>query len=64
MLPKPIIVTPNADGEPRGYRFRARVHVGRLISGVVDPTSVASPAGLDAMLDVSRIELQGWLDAA
>ena len=43
MLPDPIIFTPDALGERRGYRFRARVHVGRLISGVVDPTSVASP---------------------
>jgi hypothetical protein len=46
MLPEPIIFTPDADGERRGYRFRARVHVGRLISGVVDPTSVASRVGI------------------
>jgi hypothetical protein len=47
MLPDPIIFTPDASGERRGYRFRARVHVGRLISGVIDPTSVASPAGFE-----------------
>jgi hypothetical protein len=64
MLPEPIIFTPDAAGERRGYRYRARVHVGRLISGVIDPASVASPAGPDAMLDVGRIEFEGWLDAA
>jgi hypothetical protein len=25
---------------------------------------LASPAGLNGMLDVGRIELEGWLDAA
>jgi hypothetical protein len=64
MLPEPIMLTPEVDGERRGYRFRARVHVGGLISGVIDPTSVAYPAGPDATLDVGRIDLEGWLDAA
>jgi hypothetical protein len=47
MLPEPIIFTPDVDGDRRGYRYGARVHVGRLLSGVIDPTSVASPAGVE-----------------
>jgi site-specific DNA recombinase len=55
MLPEPIIFTPDVAGERRGYRFRARVHVGRLLSGVIDPTSVASPGGRDDVYDVPAV---------
>jgi hypothetical protein len=42
MLPEPITFTPFVDSDLRGYEYRGRVHFGRLLAGVIDPTSVAS----------------------
>jgi hypothetical protein len=39
----------------RGYEYRGRAHLGRLLSGVIYPTSVASPAGRDGMYDVESV---------
>ena len=46
MLPEPIIFTPDVAGERRGHRYGARAHVGGLLSGVIDPTSVAFRVGI------------------
>jgi hypothetical protein len=60
LLPKSIMFTPRLEGERRGYEFRAKVAIGFLVSGVLDPTSVAFPDGGDEMHDV---KVEGWFAA-
>jgi site-specific DNA recombinase len=48
-LPEPIVFTPRLEGARRGYEYRGKVAIGRLIAGVLDPRSVASPAGVDSV---------------
>ena len=61
VLAAPLVFTPT----PTGYHFRARTQIAEVVSGAVGGAhKVASPAGPDATLDVGRIDLEGWLDAA
>jgi hypothetical protein len=61
VLTGPLMFTP----KPEGYHFRGKVATGELIAGAIEGAhKLASPAGLDAMLDVGAVDVEGWLEAA
>jgi len=44
----PLALEP--DNERRRYEFTGEGHLGEMLRGVIDPTSMASPRGIDPIL--------------